>query len=137
VAKTTRGATAALSDGPVTADPPPTESTEAVAAKARPGFLDSLVGSAGGAVPDPRKEVDAALDELQPKVHECFRRFQIRGVAQVKLTVSPTGSVESPALTGDFEGTPTGDCVLKEVASAALPPFKGSPLSVSHAYVFR
>jgi hypothetical protein len=83
------------------------------------------------------KDVDAALDDLQPKVHECFRRFQIRGTAQVKMTVSPTGSVESPALTGDFEGTPTGDCVIKELASAALPPFKGGPVSVSHAFIFR
>ena len=114
-------------------------STEVPAPPEKSGVLDSLLGAGTAAAPaaDPRKEVDAALDELQPKMHECFRRFQIRGVAQVKLTVSPSGSVESPAVTGDFEGTPTGECVLKEVASAALPAFKGSPLNVSHAYVFR
>ncbi|HXI55370.1 MAG TPA: hypothetical protein VNO55_04895 [Polyangia bacterium] len=83
------------------------------------------------------KDVDAALEGLQPKVHQCFRRFQIRGVAQVKLTVSPSGSIESPAVTGDFEGTPTGDCVINELASAALPPFKGGPVSISHSFVFR
>jgi hypothetical protein len=94
-------------------------------------------GAANGEPDRALKDVDAALDDLQSKVHECFRRFQIRGIAQVKLTVSPSGSVESPALTGDFEGTPTGDCVIKELASAALPPFKGGPVSVSHSYVFR
>ena len=116
-----------------------TTPAEALAGREKPGAFNRLlgVGAGGAAAPDPRKEVDAALEDLQPKVHECFRRFQIRGVAQVKLTVSPSGSVESPALTGDFEGTPTGDCVLKEVASVALPAFKGSPVSVSHAYVFR
>ncbi|HVR62524.1 MAG TPA: hypothetical protein VMU50_11520 [Polyangia bacterium] len=114
------------------------EAGEAPATSDRPGVPDRLLAAgAGRAAADPRRDVDAALDGLQPKVHECFRRFQIRGVAQVRLTVSPSGSVESPAVTGDFEGTPTGDCVLKEVASAALPPFKGGPVSVSHAYVFR
>lgn len=121
------------------AEPAVAEAPEATTAAEKPGVLDTLLGnSAGGAATgDPRKDVDAALEELQPKVHECFRRFQIRGVAQVKMTVSPSGSVESPTLSGDFDGTPTGECVLRELASAALPPFKGSPVSVSHAYVFR
>jgi hypothetical protein len=86
---------------------------------------------------NPADRVDAALDELQPKVRECFHRFQIRGVAQVNLTVAPSGSVQSSALIGDFEGTPTGECVIKELASAALPPFKGGPVRVTHQYVFR
>ena len=89
------------------------------------------------AADNPVDRVDAALDELQPKVRECFHRFQIRGVAQVNLTVAPSGSVQSSALTGDFEGTPTGECVIKELASAALPPFKGDPVRVTHQYVFR
>jgi hypothetical protein len=89
------------------------------------------------AADNPADRVDAALDELQPKVRECFHRFQIRGIAQVNLTVAPSGSVQSSALTGDFEGTPTGECVIKELASAALPPFKGGPVRVTHQYVFR
>lgn len=74
---------------------------------------------------------------MQPKLHRCFRRFQIRGIALVKVTISPNGSVKSPALTGDFAGTPTGERVISGLTSAALPPLKGGAVNVSHAYVFR
>lgn len=86
---------------------------------------------------NPLDDVNAALDDLQPKLKQCFRRFQIPGIANVKLVVDPSGSIEPASLSGDFEGTPTGDCVMQELSSATLPPFKGSPVQLNHAFVLR
>ena len=86
---------------------------------------------------NPIEDVNAALDDLQPKLKQCFRRFQIPGIAKVKLVVDPSGSIEPASLSGDFEGTPTGDCVMQELSSATLPPFKGAPLQLNHAFVLR
>lgn len=96
-----------------------------------------VVAEASAPVKSPIEDVNAALDDLQPKLKQCFRRFQIPGVAKVKLTVDPSGAIEPASLSGDFEGTPTGDCVMQELQSATLPPFKGTPLQLSHAFVLR
>ena len=86
---------------------------------------------------NPVEDVSAALDDLQPKLKSCFRRFQIPGIAKVKLVVDPSGSIEPASLSGDFEGTPTGECVMQELSSATLPPFKGAPVQLNHAFVLR
>jgi hypothetical protein len=86
---------------------------------------------------NPVEDVSAALDDLQPKLKSCFRRFQIPGIAKVKLVVDPSGSIEPASLSGDFEGTPTGECVMQELSSATLPPFKGTPVQLNHAFVLR
>ena len=85
----------------------------------------------------PIEDVNAALDDLQPKLKQCFRKFQIPGIAKVKLTVDPSGAIEPASLSGDFEGTPTGDCVMQELQAATLPPFKGTPVQLNHAFVLR
>jgi hypothetical protein len=85
----------------------------------------------------PKAQVEAALTALAPRVRRCFFKFQIPGRAQVGLTVNPTGEPESVTVSGDFEGTPTGQCIADEVAAATLPAFKGAPMKLSYTYQLR
>src|SRR5262249_3528774 len=84
-----------------------------------------------------RATIEAALNALTPRVRRCYFKFQIPGSAQVKLVATPSGSIESVAVAGDFEGTPTGDCVAAELAAATLPTFKGGSLRLNHTFVLR
>jgi hypothetical protein len=123
------------------------------------GSIDSLLASAAKepeaveAAPVPRaeksaeesasdpaavlKDLKTTMEGLQPRMRQCFRKFQIPGVAEVKVLVAPTGSLESSSIRGEFEGTPTGECVINELASTSFPSFKGGPLRVTHSYVLR
>jgi hypothetical protein len=81
--------------------------------------------------------VEAALDGLASKVRGCFVKYQIKGIARVRLVATPAGTAESVNVTGDFEDTPTGMCVESVIAGAKLPTFKGPPLKLSQSYQLR
>jgi hypothetical protein len=81
------------------------------------------------------KELRSALARLQSRVVQCHQRFQVDGVADVKVAVNPTGTVESASLAGEFEGTPTGDCIVRLVSAASFPTFDGTEsIRVSHSF---
>ena len=82
-------------------------------------------------------DVEAALDKLTAKVRGCFVKYQIKGVARVRLVAMPDGTADGVHVTGDFEGTPTGLCVESLLADAKLPTFKGPPLRLSQSYQLR
>jgi hypothetical protein len=64
-------------------------------------------------------------------------KYQIKGIARVRLVATPAGTAESVNVTGDFEDTPTGMCVESVIAGAKLPTFKGPPLKLSQSYQLR
>jgi hypothetical protein len=77
----------------------------------------------------------AALTRFQGKVVLCHNRFQVDGTADVRVLVSPSGTVESLSLTGDFDGTPTGECIVRQLSAASFPPFDGSEsIRISHSF---
>jgi hypothetical protein len=120
--------------------PAKTEATAAVPAAPREQATDDETPTAADRHHDPaanRAAIEAALNALTPKVRRCYFKFQIPGSAQVKLVATPSGSIESVAVAGDFEGTPTGDCVAAELAAATLPSFKGGSLRLAHTFVLR
>jgi hypothetical protein len=81
------------------------------------------------------KQLRAALARLQTKVYQCHSRFQVDGTADVRVSVSPSGTVESLSLLGDFEGTPTGDCIVRHLSAASFPSFDGTePIRISHSF---
>jgi hypothetical protein len=88
-----------------------------------------------GAPPRTVKELRSALARLQGRVVQCHQRFQVDGVADVKVAVNPSGTVESASLAGEFEGTPTGDCIVRAVSAASFPTFDGTEsVRVSHSF---
>jgi hypothetical protein len=72
-----------------------------------------------------RNDVQSAMRGIQPKVNECYKQFGKGGPADVKVTVSERGAVTAVALSGPFEGTPTGSCVERAVRSARFPESAG------------
>jgi len=87
------------------------------------------------AAPRTVKELRSALARLQGRVVQCHQRFQVDGVADVKVAVNPSGTVESASLAGEFEGTPTGDCIVRAVSAASFPTFDGTEsVRVSHSF---
>lgn len=88
-----------------------------------------------GAAPKAIKELRSALARLQNRVVACHQRFQVDGVADVRVAVNPSGTVESASLAGEFEGTPTGDCIVRLVSAASFPAFDGTEsVKVSHSF---
>jgi hypothetical protein len=88
-----------------------------------------------GAAPKTLKELRSALARLQNRVVACHQRFQVDGVADVRVAVNPSGTVESASLAGEFEGTPTGDCIVRLVTAASFPAFDGTEsVKVSHSF---
>jgi hypothetical protein len=111
------------------------DSAPAPAAKAAPPAKagddsddDSLPG---------QDDVERALDALAPRMRGCFVKYQIKGTARVRLVATPAGRAESINVTGDFEDTPTGNCVESILSEAKLPTFKGPPLKLSQSYQLR
>ena len=91
--------------------------------------------SRAGAAPRTVKELRSALARLQNRVGRCHQRFQVDGVADVRVAVNPSGTVESASLAGEFEGTPTGDCIVRAVSAASFPTFDGTEsVRVSHSF---
>jgi hypothetical protein len=82
-------------------------------------------------------DVEKALDALAPRMRGCFVKYQIKGTARVRLVATPAGRAESINVTGDFEDTPTGNCVESILSEAKLPTFKGPPLKLSQSYQLR
>ena len=88
-----------------------------------------------GAPPRTVKELRSALARLQNRVVACHQRFQVDGVADVRVAVNPSGTVESASLAGEFEGTPTGDCIVRLLTAASFPSFDGTEsVRVSHSF---
>ncbi|HVU51906.1 MAG TPA: hypothetical protein VHL80_14515, partial [Polyangia bacterium] len=87
--------------------------------------------------PPGQDDVEKALDALAPRVRACYLKYQIRGTARVRLVATPAGKAESVDVTGDFEDTPTGNCIVLVVSDAKLPTFKGPPLKMSQSYQLR
>jgi hypothetical protein len=57
------------------------------------------------------------------------------GSGKVKVTFAPSGNVTSVNLeSGPFAGTPMVGCILGAFRGAKVPPFDGSPVSVSKSF---
>lgn len=73
------------------------------------------------------------MDAVQAKAQACYKGTQ--GTAQFKLSVAPSGQVQSVTMTGMFAGKPEGACVQAAVKSATFPPWDGGPQSFSYSYL--
>ncbi len=131
-AAATNAADQAPADSPDPADK--AEQTEAPAEKPKKA-VEAAAEEPTGAPPRTVKELRSALARLQARVVQCHQRFQVDGVADVRVAVNPSGTVESASLAGDFEGTPTGDCIVRLVTAASFPSFDGTEsVHVSHSF---
>jgi hypothetical protein len=73
------------------------------------------------------------MSGIASKAQGCYKGNQ--GTAMVKLTVGPTGKVTKASVSGQFAGTPEGNCVVSAVKSASFPPWDGGPQSFTYSYM--
>jgi hypothetical protein len=69
--------------------------------------------------------VVCGMNGVKPKVHECFGRFHVPGIAMIQVVIDNAGKVSSATAVGKFAATPTGACVERAVKSATFPPSPG------------
>jgi hypothetical protein len=116
-------------------DKPAAQADTPSAAEKPKKAVEAASDEPSGTAPKTLKELRSALARLQNRVVACHQRFQVDGVADVRVAVNPSGTVESASLAGEFEGTPTGDCIVRLVSAASFPAFDGTEsVKVSHSF---
>ena len=99
--------------------PPPVQQQPAVAPASLP--------------PTPtREDVVSALEPLRAAVQQCAGN--LRGVAQLDVTVASNGSVTHAVVAGDFAGTPEGSCIARIARAAKFSAFEQPRFRVIYPY---
>jgi hypothetical protein len=76
----------------------------------------------------------AALAVAAGRAAGCRKDGDPNGIAKVSVTFSPSGRVTGPRVDGPpFQGTPTGGCIAQAFRGVSVPPFEGSPVTVSYS----
>jgi len=100
---------------------------------------ESSGGGEDSSLPDQldKGQIVNGMQKIKSRVSSCFDQFKVPGMANVAVTIAGSGRVSSSNVTGQFAGTPTGDCVAKAVKGASFPKFKGSPQSIVYPFILR
>jgi predicted Zn finger-like uncharacterized protein len=80
-------------------------------------------------------EARARLASISGGVQTC-KRGDTTGGGKVEIVFAPSGAVQSANLMSGspFDGTPTGKCVEARFRGAHVPPFGGSPFTVTKSF---
>lgn len=133
--------TAAAEPAPAAAKPEPTheaaathetsaphEAPHAAPAAARPAPVESDQ-------PFNMGEAKAKLGAAASAAASCKKPNGPTGTGRAVIVFAPSGAAQSASITGEpFEGTPTGACVASKFRAVRVPPFSGSPFSVSKSF---
>jgi predicted Zn finger-like uncharacterized protein len=74
--------------------------------------------SGARAAPLSMQDVVRGMNGVMPKARDCYNQYKVPGVANVKVTVAPSGRVSNVVVTGKFAGTPSGACVESALKTA-------------------
>lgn len=75
-------------------------------------------------------DVNAAMHRVRSEVDRCFDTYGVPGLAKVTLEIGGDGLVKNATLAGEFQDTPTGECILKAVKKAEFARFKASSMTI-------
>ncbi len=93
---------------------PKKKATEAAKPKPAPSGKESLTAG----------DIRSAMGSIRGAVRRCYDKFKVTGRVNVSVTVAGSnGRVKSATVSGQFSGTPTGNCVAAAVRSAKFPSF--------------
>jgi hypothetical protein len=67
---------------------------------------------------------------VKPAAKSCYKGTQ--GTAMTKIVIAPSGKISKVTVTGQFAGTPEGECVSSAIKGASFPPWDGGPASFSY-----
>lgn len=109
--------------------------TDASAAEPDGGAAnDPAEAGAGGKAFD-HAAAEAALSAAADEARACKQDGGPTGKGKVEVTFAPSGDVTSATVEGPpFAGTPVGGCVASAFRGARVPPFDGSPVSVTKSF---
>lgn len=90
------------------------------------------VGPAGPVLPDKLSTaaIQTTIAPTRPEIMKCLEIYGIPGEARVTLDIVSDGTVKKVALRGEFEDTPTGECITKVVSSVTFPKFKSKSMTI-------
>ncbi|MDB4964841.1 MAG: glycine-rich protein [Myxococcales bacterium] len=96
-------------------------------------------GAADESLPDSldKGAIVGGMSKIKPRVGACFDQYKVPGMANVAVTIGSNGRVSSASVTGQFAGTPTGDCVAKAAKSASFPRSKSNSQSIVYPFILR
>jgi len=83
------------------------------------------------------KQIRDALQPARDAARKCYEAFGIAGTARFKITISSDGAVIGLRQSGDFKGTPTGDCVAKAVKATVFPKSRKAQTSIDYPFILR
>jgi hypothetical protein len=108
--------------------------TGAVASKAvAPKKEEPAAPSAAG--PFSKASAISALGSASSAASSCKKPGGPTGSGKVQVTFAPSGRVTTAAVQGgSFAGTAVGGCVAAVFRRAKVPPFSGSPVTVSKSF---
>lgn len=121
---------ASTSSDPIAGDPSKCAGGAAIVAE-KPKAPDVPVDT-GPKLPDKLSTaaIQAAIAPLRPEIQKCLEIYGIPGDARVTLDIAGAGKVDKATLKGEFEDTPTGECILKVVNGMTFPPFKSKTMTI-------
>jgi hypothetical protein len=109
----------------------------AMAAGASPGSA-APEPAAGGGADFNASAARSALAAAAGAASGCKKPDDPSGVAKVSVTFAPSGRATKAQVNGPpFAGTATGGCIAAAFRSASVPPFSGSPVTVSKSVTIR
>jgi hypothetical protein len=68
-----------------------------------------------------RAEIQQVMKDVQRKMPDCFRRHAQEGAADVRVEVTPDGTVASTLVRGELANTPTAACVDAKIKESVFP----------------
>ncbi|HET6283537.1 MAG TPA: hypothetical protein VFH73_21450 [Polyangia bacterium] len=82
-------------------------------------------------------QIAQSMDHIRSEVYACYEKYQVAGNAQLAYVVGGNGMVKSIRVTGAFDGTPTGTCVLDAGKTAKFSRFKAASQSFTYPFFLR
>ena len=85
------------------------------------------------------RAIQIGMKRIGALVQECYDRFQVPGLAVVRVTVKgATGQVAGVKIKGKFKGSPTtGRCLIDAVKKARFHIFRKAKMSFSYRWYLR
>ncbi len=81
--------------------------------------------------------VQASLKPVVDAANACFEKYGVAGKAKLDITIAGDGTVARYDQTGDFEGTPTGQCIDTAMREVQFPRSKRARTKIGYPIVLQ
>ncbi len=84
-----------------------------------------------------KDQISKALSRIRGQIYACYQQFEMAGKATIAFEVAGNGMVQKVKVTGGFEGSPTGECILEAAKNARFPRFRADRQSFDYPFFLR